>query len=454
MCFNKVVVKFFLSLFPCALHIAPPGLEPPHAACWRNLRGRPLNLPKIAYVLLWFPLSSETFIFREVQSLRRQGMHIVVYSLYGKKLKNCSPEMLDFSYGVRRMGVFALPLIIRDALYWNKRSPGCLKALAKEILLRRWCNLEVTGESWWAFFAGFRLARLLKRDQVAHIHAPWAGGPATAAWVASRLTGIPFSLAGRAGDIYPPDGALSEKIRDSVFVRVNNRANVDYLASQAPGHAAKIQLVYNSLTLRENGQSEVNMTPPVKLLAVGRFARTKGFDVLLKACKVLKGRGFSFKLTLVGSGFQGLLLKTLRKSLGVEDCVDMPGFLSHDQLTYLLKSHDMLIVPSVVHSSGDRDGIPNVIMEALSHSLPVVATDVCGIPEVIRHGQTGLIAPQKDPEALARAIVDMASDRERAVAMAGEGRELVKVMFDPETNARKLFELFKKHLPVLSGDGG
>lgn len=411
-----------------------------------------MNLPKIAYVLLWFPLSSETFIFREVQALRRQGLHVLVYSLYGKKLKNCSPEMLDYSYGVRRMGLYAVPLMIRDILYWNKRIPGILMALAKEIAWRRWCSIEITGESWWAFFAGFRLARLLERDGVSHIHAPWAGGPATAAWVASRLTGIPFSMAGRAGDIYPPDGALAEKIAECTFVRVNNRANVDYLASQAPQHAGKINLVYNSLTLRENGEAAVAMTPPLKLMAVGRFARTKGFDVLLKACKILKDRGVAFKLTLVGAGFQGPMLQRLRKRLGLEDCVDMPGFLPHDQLTYLLKSHDMLVVPSVVHTTGDRDGIPNVIMEALSHSLPVVATDVCGIPEVIRHGETGLVVCQKDPDALAAAIRDMASDRERAVSMAAAGSELVRAMFNPEANGRALFELFKRHLPIADRD--
>jgi len=411
-----------------------------------------LNLPKIAYVLLWFPLSSETFIFREVQALRRQGLHVLVYSLYGKKLKNCSPEMLDFSYGVRRMGLYAIPLMLRDILYWNKRVPGCLMKLAREIAWRRWCSIEITGESWWAFFAGFRLARLLERDGVSHIHAPWAGGPATAAWVASRLTGIPFSMAGRAGDIYPPDGALAEKIAESDFVRVNNRANVDYLAFQAPKHAGKINLVYNSLTLRENGEAAVAMTPPLKLMAVGRFARTKGFDVLLRACKILKDRGVAFKLTLVGAGFQGPMLLRLRKRLGLEDCVDMPGFLPHDQLTYLLKSHDMLVVPSVVHATGDRDGIPNVIMEALSHRLPVVATDVCGIPEVIRHGETGLVVCQKDPEALAAAITDMASDRERAVSMAAAGCALVRAMFDPEANGRALFELFKRHLPIADRD--
>jgi len=410
-----------------------------------------LNLPVTAYVLLWFPLSSETFIFREVKALRQQGLNVRVYSLYGKKLKNCSPEMIESSHDVRRMGMFAIPRIINDLFYWNKRKPGIFWSLFKEIPLRRWCNIEVTGESWWAFFAGFRLARLLEDDKAAHIHAPWAGGPSTAAWVASRLTGIPFSIAGRAGDIYPPDGALREKITESAFVRVNNRANIAYLSSQAPDQAGKINLVYNSLTLREKGESAVDMQKPYKLLAIGRFARTKGFDVLFKACRIMKDRGVPFKLTLVGAGFQGPMLKRLHKKLDLGDCVDMPGFLPHDQLSQLLQSHDMLVVPSVVHATGDRDGIPNVIMEALSHRLPVVATDVCGIPEVIRHGETGLIVPQKDPEALARGILDMLSDRERALAMASRGRELIAEMFDPVANGKALFELFKRHLTAPGG---
>ncbi|GFK95975.1 N-acetyl-alpha-D-glucosaminyl L-malate synthase [Fundidesulfovibrio magnetotacticus] len=410
-----------------------------------------MNLPKIAYVLLWFPLSSETFIFREVRALRRLGLHVLAYSLYGKKLRNLSPEMIDYSYGVRRMGLFALPLILRDVLWWNKRRPGVFRDLARRMLLRRWCSLEVTAESLWAFLAGFRLARLLQRDAVDHIHAPWAGGPATAAWVASQLTGVPYSMAGRAGDIYPPDGALAEKIRDALFVRVNNLANKGYLASQAPGHEDKIHLVYNSLTFRDHGLAAADMTPPCKLLAVGRFARTKGFDVLLRACALLKRQGFPFRLTLVGSGFQDPLLKALRKRLGLEDAVCMPGFLSHDETAWLMASQDIMVVPSVVHASGDRDGIPNVIMEALSRRLPVVATDVCGIPEVIRHGETGLIAPQRDPEGLAEAIRAMAADRDGALAMAEAGQRLVREMFDPEVNAHSLYELFRAHTSPPAG---
>jgi len=411
-----------------------------------------VNPPSIAYVLLWFPLSSETFIFREVQALRRQGLNVLAYSLYGEKLKNCSQEMIDASSDVRRMGMRSIPLILRDVRYWNKRKPGCVWALMLKILLRRWCNLEVAGESIWAFFAGFRLARLLEQDQAAHIHAPWAGGPSTAAWVAHQLTGIPFSLAGRAGDIYPPDGALAEKIRDSLFVRVNNRANVAYLSSIAPTFASKIHLVYNSLTLKENGQSPVAMAAPVKLLAVGRFARTKGFDVLLHAAKLLKDQGFAFTLTLVGAGFQGAKLIRLRKKLGLEQLVVMPGFLPNDRLAALLDTQDIFVTPSVVHSSGDRDGIPNVIMEALSHRLPVVATDVAGIPEVVRHGETGLVVPQRDPAALAQAIKDMAADRGRALTMAEAGRKLVRTMFDPVANTEKLFDLFTSHLQPSTKD--
>ncbi len=445
MCYKPSLVKPFFP--PCVLYTRPvldyiPGRDRGPIRHWGPL----LNLPTTAYVLLWFPLSSETFIFREVKSLRQQGLHVLVYSLYGKKLSNLSPEMLDASYGVRRMGLKALPLMARDILYWNRRVPGCFKALAREVLRRKWSCLEVKGEAWWAFLAGFRLARLLERDQVGHIHAPWANGPATAAWVASRLTGIPFSMAGRAGDIYPPDGALAEKIRDSAFVRANNLANVGYLASFAPGQEHKVNLVYNSLTLRENGDCDAAMVEPLKLLAVGRFARTKGFDVLLKACALLKKQGVRFRLTLVGAGFQGPVLRALRLLLGLKDCVDMPGFLPHDQLSYLFKTHDVFLVPSVVHSSGDRDGIPNVIMEALAYRMPVVATDVCGIPEVIRDGETGLIVPQRDPAALAAAVRRMASDRGRAVEMAAEGRELVKKMFDPQANAKALFELFARHL--------
>ena len=132
----------------------------------------------------------------------------------------------------------------------------------------------------------------------------------------------------------------------------------------------------------------------------------------------------------------------MRKRLHLEDLVDMPGFVPNDRIRTFMEEHDMLVVPSVVHTNGDRDGIPNVIMEALSCGMPVVATDVCGVGEVIRDGETGYLIPQRDPAALADAIRRMLSDREAALRMAQTGRELVFRMFDTETNIAALQDLY------------
>jgi glycosyltransferase involved in cell wall biosynthesis len=122
--------------------------------------------------------------------------------------------------------------------------------------------------------------------------------------------------------------------------------------------------------------------------------------------------------------------------------VFLPGFVSHDRMSELYAATDIFIMPSVVHPSGDRDGIPNVIMEALAHRIPVVATDVCGIPEVVEDGVTGRLVAQRDPEAIADAVMALAADRESALAMAEEGKKRVAAMFDPETNTRSILDFF------------
>ena len=304
-------------------------------------------------------------------------------------------------------------------------------------------NMESLGENLWCFMAGFLLAELCVRDGVKLIHSPWANGPATAAWVASRLTGIPFAFTGRAGDIYPQDGLLHEKSTDALFIRTNNHANVNWLRSFCPkGQENKVHAIYNSLTFTPKGQCAVSMRPPYRLLAVGRFARTKGFPDLLTAMARLKRENIPVSLTLVGDGRWRLKLKGMRDRMGLQNIVQMPGFIPHDQICGYMLDHDMLIMPSVVHSNGDRDGIPNVIMEALSHRMPVIATDVCGISEVIINGETGLLTPQRDPSALADAVRHMIEDREHASRMAEAGRARVEKMFDRENNISALLRLY------------
>ena len=186
----------------------------------------------------------------------------------------------------------------------------------------------------------------------------------------------------------------------------------------------------------------MHMQPPYRLLAVGRFARTKGFPDLLTAMARLRREKVPVTLTLVGDGNWHRKLVKLRDDLGLTQDVDMPGFIPHDQICGFMLDHDMLIMPSVVHANGDRDGIPNVIMEALSHRMPVISTDVCGIAEVVMDGETGLLVPQRDPRALANAVRRMVADRDAALAMAEAGRAHVEKLFDPTRNITAVYDLY------------
>jgi glycosyltransferase involved in cell wall biosynthesis len=407
------------------------------------------RFPKVAYILLWFPKPSETFIFREVVNLWELGLPLKVYTLYGAIKRNLSPEMRHVSNRMVRLGLFSIPAGLRDFLYWLRRDFSSVAYLLRIVPARRWRSLEVAGENLWAFFSGFALARHFEKEDIDHIHAPWANGPATAAWVASRLTGKPFSFTGRAVDIIPPDGALREKMRDAVFVRTNPKVNVAYLRKFACGESQKIHAIYDGYPICNFRDALVQMAPPFKILALGRFARFKGFDVLIHAVSILQKRGVDVRLTLAGSGARGWWFRCLCIQLGVHAKISFPGYITHDRVSDLYCKSDVFVMPSVIHRTGERDGLPNVIIEALLHRLPVVATDVAGIGEVIKSGETGLLVPQRDAHALADAIEGMTRDRSAALKMAERGRQFVLKAFDPVRCHKEVFRLLTE--PWLPG---
>jgi colanic acid/amylovoran biosynthesis glycosyltransferase len=404
-----------------------------------------LKHPKTAYVLLWFPKPSETFIFHEVMQLKEMGLPLKVFALYDELKRDLSPGMSMASHGVERLGIPFLQGAPAAVSYWRKHSPRTVARLFRTVPFRRWCDLETAGENLWAFLCGFHLARRFREEQIEHIHAPWANGPATAAWVASQLTGVPFSFAAHAGDIYPPDGALEDKIRESRFVRTENAANVPHLNRYAGSDAHKIFVIYNGIPTRITSCARVLMEPPVRIRALGRQVPKKGFDVLLRGCKVLEERSIDFHLTVGGSGPCEGQLKKLVSCLDLGGRVAFPGFIPHHRVPDFLCSGDLFVMPSVIDPSGDRDGVPTVILEALLHGLPVVASDVSGIGEIIQDGRTGLLVPQKDPFALASAMARMIADKETAMEMAARGRVAIIEKFDVEKNCQAILELLDMH---------
>lgn len=400
--------------------------------------------PRIAYVLLWFPLASETFIFREISDLARQGIDIQVYTMYGRNLKGCTEAMRAYKGFVYRMGVkkiFAIAIAFFQELY---ARPKLVWRLMRNALFRKMRNLESQAENTWCFMAGFLLAKQCRINNVRLIHSAWANGPATAAWIASELSSNPFAFTGRAGDIYPEDGILREKMAAAKFIRVNNEANAEWLKKFCvPGQENKIRLIYNGLTFEnKNINHGATIEKPYKILAVGRFARTKGFTYLLTAMRRLRRENFPCELTLVGNGWWKRRLLKLRKNLELENCVHMPGFIPNDELDKLMRASHLLVVPSVIHKNGDRDGIPNVIMEACTVGLPVVATDVCGISEVIKNNETGYLVEERNAAMLAREMRKALENYSESRAMALHARDLVRQMFDSVKNSQALKQLY------------
>ncbi len=404
------------------------------------------DLPKVAVILLWYPLFTQPFIFRDVQGLKKH-LPTAVYTLYGLNLRLCSKEMQADASSATRLGLRALPAILFSALKFFLRSPKRFCRLFKDNVCRHWANLEILGENLWAFFCGIHLAPVLQARGIDYTYAPWPRGTTTCARTIFAVAGIPYITCVRANNLLPADPDLADKMRQACLVRTNNKADEKRIHAITPD--TRVDVIYNCLTLHVDSLAPVKMDKPVQLLACGRFDITKGFDVLIKACSILKEQNIPFHLTLAGGGgkMMGLggmdtTIHELCTKLGLDEYVSFPGLVSHDAFPSILKSHDIFVAPCVVAKDGQCDGIPNTLIEAMSFGLPVVASDVNAIPEIVRNEETGLLVPQRDPRALADAITRLINDAGFARTCGQNGARLAKDLFSPEQNGALLASLF------------
>jgi glycosyltransferase involved in cell wall biosynthesis len=389
---------------------------------------------RIAYVMSQFPETHETFILRELVALDELGVSPTIVSLKRCRDKVVHPRSEPFMKRTVYAGDIAARLWFRVLLRLLSR-PGLLARIMGG--LWRWRSIG-SGSQWKnlaSAFAGLLLAEWSKQEGMTHLHCHWATVPASVGYFAKMAEGIGFSVTAHAWDIYTGDGLLTEKLTDALFTATCTDYNARHLRDVL-GPDTDVFLNYHGLL--EIPQLSNEDQREMVILAVGRLVPQKGFEHLIAAFWRLSDEMPDVRLRIAGSGsLRDELTKAASRS-GVSDRIDFMGTISREQVAREMSRAGVLAVPSVIAADGDRDGIPNVILEAGAHGLPVVASGISGIPEAVVDGETGLLVEPHDEAALATALRRILTDRALAGRLAAGLNARVRERFDARKNAREL----------------
>ena len=374
--------------------------------------------PVIGYLLKTFPKLSETFILNEILELERQGLNLHIFSLRRPSDRRQHPALSQLQAPVTYIPSL-LPewhhdeetQLIKNQVAWGQRDPNQLMAA-----LQFYCD-RPESRRFNEFLQGCYLATELERLGIEHLHVHFANIPTATAEIAQHLSGVPFSITAHAKDIYLTEpAALDRRLRSAEFVLTCTDFNRRYLNTISTSDTP-IHLSYHGIDLsRFTRHPDVAAPPsppsarPLQLLSVGRFCEKKGFAYLLEACQQLQIAEVNFHCNLVGYGPLQAALEAQIQALELTERVTLVGQLTQDQVIEQYGQADVFVLPCLVTDDGDRDGIPNVLLEAMALGVPVVSTAISGITELVQSGQNGLLIPEKDVAALTAALLQLEQD--------------------------------------------
>jgi glycosyltransferase involved in cell wall biosynthesis len=290
-------------------------------------------------------------------------------------------------------------------------------------------------------------ARAWKAD---HIHAAFAGHPATAAWIIGRLTGIPYSVSCHAHDIFASQALLDRKLAEAAFVRTISDFNRGFLLAKVAGlQPDRIKIIRCGMDLA----TLPPLPPPsnhegLRILFVGRLVPQKGLDVLLEALADPAANP-DWRLEVIGDGPDAGSLREQASAAGLGQRVNWRGNCRFEEVARAYSETDVVVSPSVIGPNGRTEGIPNVLMEALACTRPVIATRLTGVPELVIDGETGLLVPPADPAALVAALRTVEANPEAAARMAASGRRIVERHYDLRRTAAAQYASFEACRPMV-----
>jgi glycosyltransferase involved in cell wall biosynthesis len=402
---------------------------------------------RVAFVLKGYPRLSETFIAQEILALEQRGLGILIVSLRHPTDRKTHP--VHASIEAERLYLpeylYREPVRVWRAWRWARRRPGYRRAWRTWLAdLRR----DPTPNRVRRFGQALVLAAELPQD-VGHLHAHFLHTPASVARYAALVAGLGWTVSAHAKDIWTtPDWEKREKLAEADWAVTCTAVGRAHLATLAP-RPERVALCYHGLDLARfapppwlpRGGDGSEREHPVVLLSVGRAVAKKGYDDLLKALALLPG-GLAWRFVHVGGGALAAELRRQAEGLGLAHRVEWRGAASQPEVLAAYCDADLFVLAAKVTGDGDRDGLPNVLLEAQSQRLACIATDVSGIPELIEDRVTGLLVPAGDPPALAQALAGLIRDPTRRAALAAAGERRVRQRFSMTGGIGLLAERF------------
>jgi colanic acid/amylovoran biosynthesis glycosyltransferase len=379
----------------------------------------------IAYVAARLPTLSETFVYREMMGLRGRGRRIVPVTVREPAGPFADPALNQLSQEALRVYAPATSAALLPA---SLAMPGqfarAMRDAATADLPGGKARAKFLLQAWMGLAAAWRL----RGKGIGHVHAHLANTPASVALYLARGLGATFSFTGHANDLFVHREALGLKLREAAFVSSISRWHQGFYDEIAPGGTRPV--IRCSVTVPPLADSGEH------IVSVGRLVAKKGFDLLIRAFARIDRP--AMRLRIAGDGPERAALVALAEVEGVADRVDFLGAQPHAAALALIRSGAIFALPCRTSTTGDRDGIPVVLMEAMAAGKPVIAGRLDTIAELVENGRSGLLVPPDDVDALADALVRLIDDVPERTAMGLAGRAHVQEEFSDDINWDRL----------------
>ncbi|MBT8369365.1 MAG: glycosyltransferase family 4 protein, partial [Deltaproteobacteria bacterium] len=409
----------------------------------------PSSVPVLGMILKGYPRISETFISNEIRLLEKIGFSIHLFSMRRPR-ENFSHESVKkiratVDYLPETL-IKPLPRLLYHNLCLVFKKPQAYRAALKTAY-RRFLRTRKSATLKHLLQAGYLVHRLLPQSGVTHLHAHFAHSPTSVAMFTSQLTGLPFSFTAHAKDIYTSDPRqLGEKIKLGRFVITCTEYNRRYLFELSNKDTTPIHRIYHGIDTElfsDHNPKTVKCAPPFQILTIARLTAKKGLPTIYRALRLLRDQGIILKHTHIGGGEDREKILALIKNLGLTSETQLLGTQPHEVVLEHYKKADIFVLGCEVAPNGDRDGIPNVLLESMAVGVPVVVTNISGIPELVQDGKTGLMVLPGNPDKLAGSMLRMLTDVELRSRVIKAAKKRVVQDFDNRKLIKDLAEVYR-----------